>query len=100
MINYIVAPFGSQEYLNVNYGVKDQDYKFDDNGNPQRTQQGLANMISWQGVMGVPAPVLFDPQQQGLRADDEPVAAGARARAACRIRRSACIRRRTRSRAS
>ena len=46
VINYIVSPFGSQEYLTVNYGVKDQDYKFDDNGNPQRTQQGVANMIT------------------------------------------------------
>ena len=39
IINYIVAPFGSQEYLNVTYGVKDQDYKFDDNGNPIRTSR-------------------------------------------------------------
>jgi putative aldouronate transport system substrate-binding protein len=64
VINYIVAPFGSQEYLTVNYGVKDLDYKFDDNGNPQRTQQGVANMIAWQGVMGIPTPVLFDPQNK------------------------------------
>jgi putative aldouronate transport system substrate-binding protein len=64
IINYIVAPFGSQEYLTVTYGVKDQDYKVDENGNPQRTTQGLANMISWLGVMGVPAPVLFDPQNK------------------------------------
>jgi putative aldouronate transport system substrate-binding protein len=64
IINYIVAPFGSQEYLITTYGVKDQDYKLDDNGNPQRTQQGLSNMISWLGAMGVPAPVLFDPQNQ------------------------------------
>ncbi len=62
VINYIVAPFGSQEYLAVNYGMKDQDYKVDENGNPQRTQQGLSNMISWQGIMGAPGPVLFDPQ--------------------------------------
>jgi putative aldouronate transport system substrate-binding protein len=62
VINYIVAPFGSQEYLTVNYGVKDQDYKLDEKGNPQRTQQGLSNMISWGGIMGNPPPVLFDPQ--------------------------------------
>ncbi|MBV9577867.1 MAG: hypothetical protein JO057_04675 [Chloroflexi bacterium] len=63
VINYIVAPFGSQEYLAANYGVKDQDYKIDENNNPQRTSQGVANMISWAGVMGLPAPVLFDPQR-------------------------------------
>jgi putative aldouronate transport system substrate-binding protein len=64
VINYIVAPFGSQEYLTVQYGVKDQDYHVDDNGNPQRTKQGLANLISWGGIMGNPPPVLFDPQQK------------------------------------
>jgi putative aldouronate transport system substrate-binding protein len=68
VINYVVSPFGSQEYLTVNYGVKDQDYKFDENGNPQRTQQGVANMIPWTGVMGQAAPVLFDPQQQDFAA--------------------------------
>jgi putative aldouronate transport system substrate-binding protein len=61
VINYIVAPFGSQEYLTVNYGLKDQDYTLDDAGNPQRTAQGLANQISWNGIGGLPPPVLFDP---------------------------------------
>jgi len=64
VINYIVAPFGSVEYLNAQYGVKDQDYIFDENGNPQRTPQGVQNMIAWQGVMGAPPPVLFDPQRK------------------------------------
>jgi putative aldouronate transport system substrate-binding protein len=64
IINYIVAPFGSQEYLNVQYGVKDQDYVIDENGNPQRTPQGVANMIAWAGVLGNPATVLFDPQNK------------------------------------
>jgi putative aldouronate transport system substrate-binding protein len=62
VMDYICAPFGSQEYLTTTYGVKDQDYQFDESGNPKRTTQGVANMISWQGVMGVPAPILFDPQ--------------------------------------
>jgi putative aldouronate transport system substrate-binding protein len=61
-IDYIVAPFGSQEYLTVNYGVKDQDYTLDENGNPRRTQQGISNMISWGGIMGLPAATLFDAQ--------------------------------------
>ena len=68
-IDYIVAPFGSQEYLNVTYGVKDQDYQLDQNGNPVRTKQGIANMIPWIGVMGVPAPVLFDPQLSSFPTD-------------------------------
>ena len=61
-IDYIVAPFGSAEYLTVNYGVKGQDWAPDENGNPRRTQQGLMNTISWNGIMGLPAPTLFDPQ--------------------------------------
>jgi putative aldouronate transport system substrate-binding protein len=61
VIDYVVAPFGSQEYLIANYGVKDQDYLVDDTSNPVRTKQGIANMIFWNGVLGLPAPVLFDP---------------------------------------
>jgi putative aldouronate transport system substrate-binding protein len=61
VINSIVAPFGSQEYLNANYGVKGQDYDLNDSGNPQRTKPGIANIIQWNGVLGLPAPVLFDP---------------------------------------
>jgi putative aldouronate transport system substrate-binding protein len=64
VIDYICAPFGSQEYLNVWYGVKDQDFQFDANGNPIRTAQGIRNQISWQGVMGNPPPVLFDSQRK------------------------------------
>lgn len=60
VINYIVAPFGSREYITVNYGVRDQDHIVDDAGNPVRTKQGVANQIMWLGVMGVPTPVLFD----------------------------------------
>jgi len=62
VIDYIVAPFGSIEYLNVNYGVKDKDWAYDARGNPIRTQQGLNNNLAWQGIVGAPAATLFDPQ--------------------------------------
>jgi putative aldouronate transport system substrate-binding protein len=68
VIDYIVAPFGSQEYLHVNYGVKDQDYTIDENGNPIRTAAGVNNMIFWGGAMGNPPPVLFDPQRKDFPA--------------------------------
>lgn len=68
VIDYICAPFGSQEYLTVQYGVKDQDYQLDEAGNPVRTQQGVQNLISWGGVLGNPPPVLFDPQRQDFAA--------------------------------
>ena len=32
ILDYLSAPFGSQEALLINYGVKDIDYTFDDNG--------------------------------------------------------------------
>jgi putative aldouronate transport system substrate-binding protein len=69
VIDYIVAPFGSLEYLNVMYGVKDKDWAFDANGNPIRTQQGLANNIAWQGIMGAPPATLFDPQLPNFAKD-------------------------------
>ena len=62
VINYVAAPFGTKEYLVANYGVQGQDYQLDENGNPTRTKQGVSNMIPWQGVMGGPPVVLFDPQ--------------------------------------
>jgi putative aldouronate transport system substrate-binding protein len=68
-IDYICAPFGSQEYLTVTYGVQGKDYTLDESGNPRRTQQGIANMINWLGVMGVPAAVLFDPQLSSFPKD-------------------------------
>jgi putative aldouronate transport system substrate-binding protein len=68
-IDYICAPFGSQEYLTANYGVQGQDYTLDENSNPRRTPQGIANLIGWQGVMGLPAPVLFDPQLSSYPTD-------------------------------
>jgi putative aldouronate transport system substrate-binding protein len=51
------------------YGVKDKDWAFDANGNPIRTQQGLANNIAWQGIMGAPPATLFDPQLPNFAKD-------------------------------
>ncbi|HEU0166482.1 MAG TPA: hypothetical protein VFS62_01810 [Chloroflexota bacterium] len=64
VINYIVAPFGSQEYLNAQYGVQGKDYDFDANGNPVRNKQGTQDIIAWNGVMGTPPPVIFDPNNK------------------------------------
>ena len=33
VVNYFVAPFGTQEQLVLNYGVKDRDYTLDARGN-------------------------------------------------------------------
>jgi putative aldouronate transport system substrate-binding protein len=61
VLDYIVSPFGSQEYLTVNYGQVGQDYNLDAKGNPVRTKQGMQDQITWAASMGSPAAVLFDP---------------------------------------
>ena len=60
ILDYLSAPFGSQEALLINYGVKDIDYTFDDNGNPVKTSQGQADTsVPWLFV-ATSVPVLFD----------------------------------------
>jgi putative aldouronate transport system substrate-binding protein len=61
VLNYLAAPFGSQEYLNLWYGQPGTDFNFDENGNPVYTQTGQNNVqyIAWQTIISPPA-VLFD----------------------------------------
>jgi len=42
IMNYLASPFGSQESLLLEYGIKDQDYTLDDKGNPKPTPDGVA----------------------------------------------------------
>ena len=44
ILDFWVAPFGSQENLLLNYGVKDVEYTFDAKGNPVQTPQGAKDM--------------------------------------------------------
>jgi putative aldouronate transport system substrate-binding protein len=44
VLDYVAAPFGSAEYLLVNYGVKGRDWEPDDNGNPITTRTGQVDM--------------------------------------------------------
>jgi putative aldouronate transport system substrate-binding protein len=52
ILNYLAAPFGSEEDLLLSAGIKGQDYTVDDKGNPQPNQQGIANAryVPWQYV--------------------------------------------------
>jgi putative aldouronate transport system substrate-binding protein len=62
IVNYMVAPFGTQENLLLNYGVKDRDFAFDAKGNPILTPSGAAQVTTfpiWR--MSAPPPFLFDP---------------------------------------
>lgn len=62
VLNYLAAPFGSSEYLNLTYGAQGVDFNFDDAGNPVYTDTGKNNVqyIAWQTIISAP-PVLYDP---------------------------------------
>lgn len=61
-MNYLAAPFGTQEYLNLSYRQQGTDYNFDEKGNPVYTDAGKNNVqfIAWTTIIS-PPPVLFDP---------------------------------------
>lgn len=66
IVNFMVAPFGSREYLLLNYGVEDRDFTFDASGNPVLNQTGITEVTTfpiWK--MSAPPPVLFDPNDAG-----------------------------------
>jgi putative aldouronate transport system substrate-binding protein len=46
ILDYIAAPFGSQEYLLVNYGLQGRDWDPDSNGNPILNKTGQADFAS------------------------------------------------------
>jgi putative aldouronate transport system substrate-binding protein len=52
IMNWLAAPFGSQEDLLLTYGVKDQDYTLDDQGNPKTTPEGTgrAGYVPWRYI--------------------------------------------------
>ena len=62
VLNYLAAPFGSSEYLNLQYGQQGIDFNFDDKGNPVYTDAGKNNVqyIAWQTIISAPQ-VLYDP---------------------------------------
>jgi len=61
MMNYLAAPFGSTEYMLLNYGVKDVDYTLDDQGNPVLTTKGKADANSLWGYITAPPQVYYNP---------------------------------------
>jgi putative aldouronate transport system substrate-binding protein len=50
IMDYLAAPFGTQEDMLLTYGLRDQDYTVDGSGNPAPTQAGIANSqyVPWQ----------------------------------------------------
>jgi putative aldouronate transport system substrate-binding protein len=49
IMNFLAAPFGSQEDLLLSYGLKDRDYSLDANGNPVPSPEGIAraSYVPW-----------------------------------------------------
>ena len=67
VMNYLAAPFGTQEYMITKFGVKDLDYTFNDKGSPIFTDQGRAEMpgspnLPW-GYLATPPTVTFSVNQ-------------------------------------
>jgi putative aldouronate transport system substrate-binding protein len=52
IMNWLASPFGTQEDLLLTYGLKDQDYTLDANGNPKPTTDGTgrAGYVPWRYI--------------------------------------------------
>jgi putative aldouronate transport system substrate-binding protein len=74
VLNYIAAPFGSQEFKLMRYGVEGVDHTPDDKGNPVLTTQGKADTtIPWQYITQPPAAMYLpgNPQYPQIMQDAE-----------------------------
>jgi putative aldouronate transport system substrate-binding protein len=60
VLNFLAAPFGTEEDLLLRFGVKDVEWTVDPNGNPQFTEKGQADFMPWRNIVA-PAPVAFLP---------------------------------------
>ena len=62
ILDYLAAPFGSQEGLLLDYGVEGPEFAYDDKGNPVPTQKGITDAyVPWKYVSQHPQP-LYDPK--------------------------------------
>ena len=60
LLNYVSAPFGTQEYLTMWYGVEGAEFDFDENHNPVVSQKGQTDLfIPWPNVGAAPS-VLYN----------------------------------------
>jgi putative aldouronate transport system substrate-binding protein len=82
VLNYLAAPFGSTEYLNLTYGVESVDFNFDSAGNPVYTDTGKNNVqyIAWQTIVS-PPPVLYDALDANFVKAAHPIETAAHAQA-------------------
>ncbi len=64
ILDFLAAPFGSQEFELISYGVQGSDFHYDDQGNPVLTDQGNAeigpNGSAWYSLVR-PSPYYYSP---------------------------------------
>ena len=64
LVNWLSAPFGTEEYLMKNYGQAGKDFDFDAEGNPILSAAGLKDLpgvVSALNIMSAPERVNFNP---------------------------------------
>jgi putative aldouronate transport system substrate-binding protein len=75
LVDWLAAPFGSQEDLLLTYGIKDQEYTLDSNGHPVQLPGKAADTqaVPWQYVVQHPQVMFFPnyPDYARLEADAE-----------------------------
>jgi putative aldouronate transport system substrate-binding protein len=61
IVDWLAAPFASQEDLLLTYGIKDQEYRLDDQGHPVQVPGGAADTqaVPWQYVVQHPQVMFF-----------------------------------------
>jgi putative aldouronate transport system substrate-binding protein len=62
LLDYLAAPFGSEEGLLLDFGVEGSEFTYDDKGNPVPTQKGIVDTyVPWKYISQHPQP-LYDPK--------------------------------------
>jgi putative aldouronate transport system substrate-binding protein len=60
ILDYVAAPFGSEEYELIHFGVKDVDFTLDARGNPTLTDQGKTEVfLNSEGIQSLAVPMQF-----------------------------------------
>lgn len=60
ILNFLAAPFGTQQQLLIRYGVKDVDFAFDERGNPVINPRGVQELYApWANAVS-PPPALYN----------------------------------------
>lgn len=60
VLNWIAAPFGTEEAQITQFGLEGRDFTFDNQGNPVINDQGRQDMLPWNGIVN-PARWYYDP---------------------------------------